>query len=306
MRSISRPWLTRLWIRSYRAIIPTPSVNCVMQISSTRWLAVALLCASTVLIASQVVAAELTVNVGSKKTLTTEELLARPDVATIQVPADVTYQRTMTYRAVPLRALLDVDVMPTDMDLQITGTDGFVTNIPPGLIFTATDKGAVPWLAIEPPDQPWPLSPSGLTVGPFYLVWLNPAASGVLSEQWPFRVDAIRAVPARALAWPQLAVGGEVPSASPIRAGQVLFATQCMVCHRISGAGDAIVGPDLNVPHNPTEYFQPWALKAYIRNPASIRVWPEMKMRGFEESALSDSDLDAIIAYLTYMATRRP
>jgi hypothetical protein len=83
MRSISRHWLTRPWIRSYRAIIPTPSINCVMQISSTRWLAVALLCASTVLIASQVVAAELTVNVGSKRTLTTEQLLARPDVATI-------------------------------------------------------------------------------------------------------------------------------------------------------------------------------------------------------------------------------
>jgi hypothetical protein len=72
----------------------------------------------------------------------------------------------------------------------------------------------------------------------------------------------------------------------------------------MSGAGDAVMGPDLNVPHNPTEYFQPWALRAYIRDPGSIRVWSEMKMPGFGETALSNSDLDAIIAYLTYMAAR--
>jgi cytochrome c1 len=66
------------------------------------------------------------------------------------------------------------------------------------------------------------------------------------------------------------------------------------------------MGPDLNLPHNPTEYFQPWALKAFIRNPGSIRDWPERKMQGFQKSSLSDSDLDAIIAYLTYMAGRRP
>lgn len=276
-----------------------------MQINLTRWLILVLLCAGTMLIVSPGGAAELIVDVGSKRALTTEELLARPDVATIQVPADVTYQRSMSYRAVPLRALLGVDGMPSDMELQVTGTDGFVSYIPPGLIFTATGKGAVPWLAIEPPDQPWPLTPSGLTVGPFYLVWLDPAASGVLSEQWPFRVDALRAVPARALAWPQLAVADDVASDSPARAGRVLFATQCMVCHRMSGVGDATVGPDLNIPHNPTEYFQPWALKAYIRDPSAVRAWPEMKMRGFAKASMSDADLDAIIAYLAYMSTRR-
>ena len=103
-----------------------------------------------------------------------------------------------------------------------------------------------------------------------------------------------------------LAVGKDLPADSPARTGQVLFAKQCMVCHRLGGAGDAKMGPDLNSPHNPTEYFQPWALKAFIRNPGSIRDWPERKMQGFQKASLSDSDLDAIIAYLTYMAGRRP
>jgi len=79
-----------------------------------------------------------------------------------------------------------------------------------------------------------------------------------------------------------------------------------MVCHRVSGAGDSTVGPDLNRPHNPTEYFQPWALKAYIRDPRSIRSWPVMKMPGFDKNVLSDPDLDALVAYLGYLSRRRP
>ncbi|WP_046869457.1 cytochrome c [Microvirga massiliensis] len=270
-----------------------------------RQLVSVLLCASVWLSVSPAAAAELIVDVGLKRTLTTEELLARPDVATIQVPADVVYQRTMTYRAVPLRALLGVDRIPSDQDLQVIGTDGFVTNLPAGLISDTPGAGAAPWLAIEPPNDPWPLTANGLAIGPFYLVWLDPAASGVRSEQWPFQVASIRTVPARATQWPQLAVADDLPADSPVRTGQVLFATQCMVCHPMSGAGDATMGPDLNMPHNPTEYFQPWALKAFIRNPRSVRVWSEMKMPGFEEASLSDADLDAIIAYLGYMAARR-
>ena len=55
---------------------------------------------------------------------------------------------------------------------------------------------------------------------------------------------------------------------------------------------------------NPVEYFQIPALKKLIRNPSSVRKWPEQKMPRFDESALSDSDLDAMIAWLAYKAQR--
>jgi mono/diheme cytochrome c family protein len=238
-------------------------------------------------------------------TLTTEALLAMPGAATIQVPDDVTYHRTMTYRAVPLRSLPGVGTLTADAELQITATDGFVTNLPAALLRNDSRHGATPWLAIEPNDQPWPRTSKGTDVGPFYLVWIHPAASGVMSEQWPYQINAIRVVASRAAKWPQLAVDDSVPANSPIRRGQTLFATQCMVCHRMNGAGDASVGPDLNRPHSPTEYFQAWALRAYIRDPKSIRAWDGMKMPGFDKAVLSDPDLDAIIAYLGYMAHRR-
>jgi mono/diheme cytochrome c family protein len=69
-----------------------------------------------------------------------------------------------------------------------------------------------------------------------------------------------------------------------------------MVCHPVNGAGTARIGPDLNLPLNPTEYFQPAALKTFLRDPASVRRWPEMRMLGFDATAMSDADLDAVVA----------
>src|SRR5580698_1296989 len=94
------------------------------------------------------VAASLLVDTGkpaSPATLTTETLLAMPDVATVQVPADA--------------------------ELQITATDGFVTNLPAALVRDEKGHGATPWLAIEPHDTPWPRTAKGTDIGPFYLVW---------------------------------------------------------------------------------------------------------------------------------------
>lgn len=56
---------------------------------------------------------------------------------------------------------------------------------------------------------------------------------------------------------------------------------------------------------NVTDYFQIPALKKLIRNPTSVRQWPEQKMQSLDQSQLSDSDLDAIVDWLTYKAKQR-
>jgi hypothetical protein len=43
---------------------------------------------------------------GETRSYTRDELLARPDAATIEVAKDITYGGPMTYRAVPVAALL--------------------------------------------------------------------------------------------------------------------------------------------------------------------------------------------------------
>lgn len=249
-------------------------------------------------LATPAAAADLTVDLGATQTFTTEELLARPDAATIAVPDDASYGRAMTYRAVPLRAVLGGGP-PEGEKVSLTASDGFVTNLPAALVSPPGSGEAVPWLAIEPPDRPWPPTADGKATGPFYLVWLDPAASASCAS------ISIALAPKAVTRWPQLAVGADAPDGSPVRTGQTLVMTQCMVCHPVDGAGDAAVGPDLERPHSPTEYFQPWALKAYIRDPASLRTWSGLTMPAFPPETLSDTDIDAIVAYLGYLAERR-
>ncbi|KMZ12204.1 Cytochrome c family protein [Candidatus Burkholderia humilis] len=265
----------------------------------------ALASASLLMATMTSMAAHLVIDTGTKQTLSTEQLLARADATIIHVPDDVTYHRTMTYCAVPLRALLGIAHLPSDQEIQITGTDGSITHLPASLLFNDVKPHATASLAIESSDVPWPRAPGNGDTGPFYVAWTDAVASHVKSEQWPYKVDAIRTAPTLAVKWPQIAVGNHVPADSPIRNGQTIFATQCMACHMMNGAGDASLGPDLNLPHNPTEYFQPWALRQFIRDPKSIRAWSGMKMHGFDRAAMTDADLDAVIAYLRYMAGHR-
>jgi mono/diheme cytochrome c family protein len=247
--------------------------------------------------------AALTLSVGGEpQSFTTAELLARPDAATLEVPADPSYGRPMTYRAVPLLALLGT-IDPAFDTLEAQATDGFVAQLPLSLVKKGAAGGSVAWVAVEDPAAPWPpLNGKSASAGPFYLVWEHPERSGVGSEQWPYQLASLTAAESPAHRWPQLAVAARVPEDDPARHGQAVFATQCLPCHRMKGGGAADIGPDLGQPMNPTQYMSVKGLRALIRNPKSVRTWPQQQMPGFEPEKLPDADLDALIAYLTYMA----
>jgi cytochrome c2 len=70
--------------------------------------------------------------------------------------------------------------------------------------------------------------------------------------------------------------------------------------------GPSQVGPDLNLPLNPTEYFKESVLPRYIRNPKAIRAWEGSKMPGFGPETFSDEDIANIVAYLKEMASEKP
>ncbi len=149
----------------------------------------------------------LTVDLGGvTRRFTTSELLARPDAAEIDVPNDHDYGRATRYRAVPLVPLL-ADLPQDRFDtLEARATDGFVAQIPLLLVRQGTEGGATPWIAVEPPGQPWPNLPSKDTgAGPFYLVWEHPDRSGVVPEQWPCQLASLTALESPAHRWPQLA-----------------------------------------------------------------------------------------------------
>ena len=113
-----------------------------------------------------------------------------------------------------------------------------------------------------------------MSAGPFYIVWTGAEAGSTRSEQWPFQMAKLVSQPSIATRWPALSVNSALPPTDPVRAGQALFVAQCLPCHKLNGAGASDVGPDLNLPQNPTEYLTSQGLHDLIRNPSAVRTWP--------------------------------
>jgi mono/diheme cytochrome c family protein len=235
-------------------------------------------------------------------TWTTGQLLTHPKARQVQVTEDVSYKRPMTYRAVPMAALLTG--VTADEHVQAVATDGFAAEIPAAPLLQQT--GAQAWLAIEDPANPWPkLGDGDHSAGPFYLVWTKPEASNIGPEEWPYAMASVKVLESVAKRFPAMLPDPKLAANDPINQGFAVFQKSCLACHRLNGGGDSQLGPDLNLPHSPTEYFAGDYFKRYIRDPQSLRSWPQAKMPAISTSALSDGDLDLLMGYLKHMAQRR-
>lgn len=241
---------------------------------------------------------------GESQRYSASTLLARKDVASISVPYDVSYRRAATYRAVPLRALLNGSAESRFDTLEARATDGFIAQIPLTLVMKGDSGGAVAWLAIEDPARPWePLPKHGKSAGPFYLVWENPERSNIRTEQWPHWLVSLTLVESPLHRWPQLKLP-DGQTADAARAGQKVFLSFCLPCHRLNGGGASDTGPDLGLPMSATEYLTEAGLRAIIRNPRAVRTWPNQTMGGFGSKSLPDSDIDNLLVYLRVMAQK--
>jgi len=244
-------------------------------------------------------AAELLLEINGQQTRYSSEQLLKQAQA-IQIPADVAYKRSMTYQAVPVASLLP-GVNAGDQ-LQAVASDGFAAELPAAPLLNR--EGARAWVAIEDPGKPWPkLSSNKPSAGPFYLVWTDPQAGQIGPEQWPFQMVSLRQVQSLAERFPALLPAAD--AGTEVQAGFAQFQKHCLACHRLNGAGDSAFGPDLNIPHNPTEYFSADFLPRYIRDPQSLRRWPQARMPGFNQQALADAELQQLLAYLRHMTTRK-
>lgn len=227
------------------------------------------------------------------------ELLKHPGLRTIEIGDDPSYHKAMHYQAIPVAALLPQ--AQKMISVQFTALDGFVANIP-GPLLAGSGQA---WLAIESTEGKWPALKPGdaASAGPFYLVWLTPERAGISNEQWPYQIARIAESQPLESRYPQLLPKTAADSAE--QRGLKVFATNCIVCHQMNGGGDAAIGPDLNKPYNPTEYFQHAYLRKLIRAPASVRSWKQSAMPGFSEQILPEADLNDLLAYLRQMAKQR-
>jgi len=247
----------------------------------------------------------LTVVAGGRTAIyTAGGLLTLPVATTVPIPVDPAYGKSITFRAVPIAVLL-TGTAP-DSEVRFLAGDRVVATQPAAPLL-AQGADAAAYLAIEPADAPWPPLKAGerATAGPFHLVWMKGDKGVMTPALWPIQITRIEEVQPIAKRYPMILPASSVPANHPIRAGFAAFQKHCLGCHTLNGGGDSAIGPDLNVPYNPTEYLRPEALRRLIRDPQSLRRWPGSKMPAFDTKTLSDRELAELLHYLRHMADRK-
>jgi len=236
--------------------------------------------------------------------VTREELLGRTDVRTILIDVEAYPGERMQLMAIPLGRLIDRE-LKEDAFLQFDCDDGFSAPIRASRATNTDPAGSVAYLAIDVADEWPPIPGKASSAGPFYLVWENPELSRIVPEEWPQRLVRIQLVPSLRTKYPNAFPKSAFGEDAAVERGVEVFQTYCFPCHPMNGDGGERIGPDLNTPMNPTEYFRPEALTRLIRSTGSVRAWSGSKMPEFPEEILPNEDLVDLVEYLRYMAVSR-
>jgi mono/diheme cytochrome c family protein len=225
----------------------------------------------------------------------------------VTIAEDPVYGGEKRYRGIPLVAVLEA--IPAVEDLARRGAlvvfhaaDGYTAAMD---LERALSGGGV--LAVSdldvPPGHTWTAIEQGgreVSPAPLYLVWPD-ADSGDPRYVWPYQIETVE-VKSFAEQY-----GASVPAArdgvpdEAVRRGFEQMRVRCLTCHAVNLVGGDL-GPELNVPMNVTEYWKPEMLPRYIRDAPSFHA--RSKMPSFR-NALSDRDVDDILAYLHFMAAQK-
>jgi cytochrome c2 len=214
----------------------------------------------------------------------------------------------MTYSAIKLCDLLKPFSIKLGDTLEFIAADRFSVLIPAKYMMSCNKNSAIGYLAIEPVKK-WPLLryKTGTTAGPFDVIWVDPEKSYISDEYWAWSV--VRIVVHEKL---DSNLVPDVPNIQDkqmrdrIKNGYNKYISHCAACHAINHIGKGVIGPDLNIPKNPVEYYpDDNLLKKFIRDPQSVRVIKYDRMSGSSKEFLSDADLDDLILYFHYMAKHK-
>lgn len=250
--------------------------------------------------------AALTLNVGGQsRTLSRDALLHDPHLRDVTVE-DQNLKRRLTFKALPVTELFRGQSISPDASATTAASDGYVSHLPTRLLLADRADGPRAWLAVEDPNAPWPTL-KGQGIGPFRLIWTAPPAKASLVNEslWTYsivRID-IAALPGERFAAIRPAAGQ--PADGPVMRGFATFQRVCFSCHTLNRAGDATLGPDLNVPYSPVEYLGDEKLRHLIRDPQSLRWWPNARMSAIDEKTLSNAQLNDLLAYFHHMAQHK-
>ncbi|KTD27146.1 MULTISPECIES: c-type cytochrome [Legionella] len=239
----------------------------------------------------------LTITIDDRQTTyTPESLFKHPNLVIVKQVHLPTYPgQSFDLKAIPLCNLLNINDKTVGSILKIRASDKYVSYFNLHRIHPCDKtRASTAYIAIEDPNKPWPIvSKLKRSAGPFYLIWQGEKVS---QTDWIFGTEAISTTTHNPFSTllPANSTGQEAK-------GLEIFSSKCGVCHSINLVGNLELGPDLNFPMNPTEYFSEALLRQFIRNPQSVRFLKNDKMFPFSEKLLPNEELDAIIAFLKLM-----
>jgi cytochrome c2 len=182
-----------------------------------------------------------------------------------------------------------------DQALRFTGTDGYSS-----IVRLKDIHIARAFLAGKPfnrdPNCIWDTIPMGkekLDPAPFALIW-NDWQKSEVSLPYPYSVASVELGLARDF------YGATYPvNLESAMKGFNLFRTKCLSCHSVNLVG-GIVGPELNVPKNVTEYWSKENFINFVANPQSFRWRSKMQI-----PKLPKNEIEEIHHYLSEMKKRK-
>ena len=287
-------------------IDPRPAIFPLLRVLASAFL-VAVVARSAVASEPDIRALVFVDGAGSERTIALEALRAACAEADVTV-ADPYHERTMRYRALPLRCVLDRGFEASggaaglsEAGLLLRALDGYTrpvsgrTLLEPGGHVAFAESSRLPVAAGEAPFSP--IDRRQVDPSPFYLVWSGPDQGDPHETPWPYQLARIEVAPFEQAFPATVPTGLAAEDAGWV--GYGLFQRACASCHAINGQGGR-VGPDLNVPRSIVEYRPVPQIKAYIQNPQSFR-YTSMP----PHPDLGEADLDALIAYFSAMRARK-
>lgn len=230
----------------------------------------------------------------------------RPQIVTVMDPYE---KKEAEFIALDLAAVFDAVYTPSwrqEEEIVFTCLDGYQPVIPVErlkahsafLAFARNDQAGFTILKRESGEQ------KTIELAPYYVVWENLDDAKIRMEAdygWPYQlkgVDLARSEDRFRAMTPS-------PEASPqVQAGFAAFRVHCLHCHKINGVG-GMIGPELNAGVRPALSREAVWLKQWIAAPDQIR--PNTRMPALNPG-LPDREqtMDALIAYLQYMAAVEP
>lgn len=223
-----------------------------------------------------------------------EEEGALAAAETITVAYDPVFKRAKKYEAIPLKPYLEKLITTQSLDANNTEIiflckDGYN----PSMTLAKVMENE-PYLAIKDLEaeagKNWTDTLKGKW-SPYYLVWTN-HSEGAKGFSWPYGLKILQFKTSAE------AYKAAMPSDENQLAGFELYKTKCMKCHSVNKVG-GVMGPEMNIPKNITEYWQTKDIKAFVKNPYAYRYNSKMP----PVADLQDEEIDLIIDYLVYMKT---